>query len=208
MSAKRPCNLKNIIFDFGGVLLEWHPNRVYQDFFKNDALVQEFYEETQIMVHNREMDRGQAFDKVLGQLILQHPHYRQALLLWKNSWHKMLGGPIQGSVDILYDLAKAGYRLFGLTNWAAETFPYVFYSYDFFQVFEDIVVSGREGFIKPEREIFDLCLSRNGINPAESVFIDDNLDNIHAAENLGLCAIQFQDAAQLRRVLKEFGLAF
>lgn len=149
--------VKNIIFDFGGVLLEWHPDRVYRPYFNDEILLQKFYAETQIMLHNRELDRGQPFDKILKALILKFPQYSQPLMLWKNAWHKMLGGRIEGTVEMLYALQKADYRLFGLTNWAAETFPFVFYSHEFFQIFEDIVVSGRVGLIKPEIEMKKLA---------------------------------------------------
>jgi len=195
--------VKTIIFDFGGVLLEWHPDRVYRSYFPDETALQSFYAETQIMHHNRELDRGQPFDRILRQLAAQYPQHSEPLKLWKSAWHKMLGGAIEGTVEILYTLEKSRYRLFGLTNWAAETFPYVYYKHDFFQLFEDIVVSGREGMIKPEPEIFDLCLSRNQIRAEDCLFIDDNLENVQAAEQLGMQAIHFRDPNQLRQSLME-----
>lgn len=193
---------KQIIFDFGGVLLDWHPDRVYRPYFRDDAAMQRFYEETQILWHNRELDRGMPFDKVLKTLTQEFPQYSTPLQLWKTSWHKMLGGPIEGSIRVLYALKRKGYRLFGLTNWAAETFPYVYYTYEFFHVFEDIVVSGREGLIKPEPEIFHLCLERNQILAADSIFIDDNADNVRVSRELGMQAIHFRDAEALKAELE------
>ncbi len=201
MNSQPRVTVKNIIFDFGGVLLEWHPDRVYRSYFTDEQSLQSFYSETQIMHHNRELDRGQPFDKILKELAIQHPQHSEALKLWKSAWHRMLGGAIEGTVEILHTLKKSDYRLFGLTNWAAETFPYVYYNHDFFQLFEDIVVSGREGMIKPEPEIFELCVSRNQIRAEESLFIDDNLENVEVAKQLGMHAIHFKDPEQLRQSL-------
>lgn len=190
--------MKNIIFDFGGVLIDWNPDRVYRPYFGCDDDLARFYQETKILFHNCEMDRGWPYDQALAMLSTRFPHYAEPLKMWKTQWHKMIGGPIQGTVDLLWELKRAGYRLFGLTNWAAETFPFVYYTYDFFQIFEDIVVSGREGVIKPEPEIFQLCLQRNQIAASDSVFVDDNIDNIGAARSLGIHSIQFENPEQLR----------
>ncbi len=206
MNSKLLSSVSNIIFDFGGVLLDWHPDRVYRPYFSDEVALQKFYTETQIMHHNRELDRGQPFDTILKQLAQQYPHYSEPLKLWKNSWHKMLGGQIEGTVRILEELKASNYRLFGLTNWAAETFPYVFYSHEFFQHFEDIVVSGRVGMIKPEPEIFNLCLTRNHIQAEQSVFIDDNAENVQIAKHLGMKAIHFRDPQQLRKELLDLAI--
>lgn len=198
--------MKNLVFDFGGVLIDWSPDRVYRPYFGSEEAMLRFYDETEILLHNREMDRGWPYDQALAQLSIRYPHYAEPLRMWKTHWHKMIGGQIQGTVDLLWELKRAGYRLFGLTNWAAETFPFVYYSYEIFQIFEDIVVSGREGVIKPELAIYQLCLERNKLAARDSVFIDDNRDNVLAAESLGFYGIHFQNPDQLRAVLVDFSI--
>jgi 2-haloacid dehalogenase len=199
--------MKNIIFDFGGVLLKWSPDYFYLPYFNGDKrLMEEFYATTQIKAQNQELDRGVAFDAVLKSLIAKFPHYEKPIILWKNAWHKMIGGEIDGSIEILKKLDSNGYQLYGLTNWSAETFPYVYYTYNFFHIFKDIVVSGRENTIKPEPQIYQLCLKRNKLNPAESIFIDDNLDNVVAAENLGINGIHFVNPEQLYTALANLGV--
>jgi 2-haloacid dehalogenase len=198
--------MTNVVFDFGGVLIDWSPDRVYRPYFGSDEAMQRFYDETQILILNREMDRGMPYDQALALLAQKHPRYAEAARLWKTRWHKMIGGEIKGSVELLYRLKNAGYRLFGLTNWAAETFPFAYYSYEFFQEFEDIIVSGREGVIKPEPAIFELCLERNRIKAHESVFIDDNRENVDAAVALGFRGIHFQNPVQLEAALRQLQL--
>ncbi len=194
-----------VIFDFGGVLLDWNPERVYRPHFRDERAMQRFFDETKILLHNRELDRGKPFDHVLRELTERHPQHREALWLWKNAWARMLGGPIEGSITLLRELHSDGVPLYGLTNWAAETFPFVFYTYDFFLLFQDIVVSGRENLIKPEPEIFHLCLNRNGLAAQDTLFIDDNAENVAVARHLGMQAIHFQSPEHLRAELKQLG---
>lgn len=199
--------MENIIFDFDGVLIDWNPDYVYLEYFNNDKnKLQEFYNTTQIKHHNKELDRGIPYDKVLNELAAQHPQHAEAIKLWKPRWHKMLGKPIEGSVTILHKLHDNGYSLYGLTNWAAETFPYAYYSHEFFHIFKDIVVSGRENTIKPENKIYEICLSRNNLNAHECIFIDDSLDNVIAARNLGITAIHFTDPENLQTDLINLGV--
>jgi 2-haloacid dehalogenase len=199
--------MQNIIFDFGGVLLEWNPDNVYLEYFNNDKHVMNvFYEKTQIKILNKEFDRGVPFDTILNNLATKMPRYKEPILLWKQSWHKMLGDKIEGSIKILQKLHDNGYNLYGLTNWSAETFPYAYYTHDFFRLFKDIVVSGRENMIKPEPRIFELCLSRNKLIPEQSVFIDDSLENILAATEIGIQAIYFLNPAQLQESLVHLGV--
>lgn len=197
----------NIIFDFGAVLVDWNPDYVYLPYFQSANQMQQFYQDTQIHHHNKALDRGVPYDQLLKSLAEQYPHYKEAIYLWKTCWHKMISGPIAGSVAILKSLHQEGYTVYGLTNWAAETFPYVYYTYDFFHLFKDIVVSGRENTIKPEPEIYQLLLSRNQLQPHTCLFIDDNCDNIVAAQALGIKTIHFKSPQQLLAALKALGVA-
>ncbi len=199
--------MKNIIFDFGGVLLTWNPDNFYLSHFNDDKkLMQNFYDETKIQILNLEMDRGTSHDFILRDLIKEFPHYEKPLLAWKTCWHKMLSGTVEGSVEILKQLNDSGYQLYGLTNWSAETFPYVYYTHDFFQLFKDIVVSGRVNLIKPDPQIYKICLERNNLIPEETIFIDDNLNNVETAKNLGLHGIHFTNASQLHTSLINLGI--
>ena len=193
---------KHIIFDFGAVLIDWNSDVVYGSYFKDTEAMQRFYRETNIHTLNKEFDRGLPFDIGLKQLAMQFPHYHEPIKLWKTAWQKMIVGVIDGSVDILHALHAKGYPLYGLTNWSAETFPYVYYQYDFFQCFKDIVVSGRENTIKPETAIFEIILKRNNLDPRQCVFIDDVAANVTAAETLGIKGIRFESPEKLLQELR------
>lgn len=120
----------------------------------------------------------------------------------------MIGNEITGSVEILKVLKQQGYGLYGLTNWSAETFPYVYYKYEFFKLFIDILVSGREKMKKPDHEIYQLCLQRNNLKAEDCVFIDDSIKNIEASQALGIQSILFKNPKQLKQELKNLGFMF
>ena len=198
--------MKNIIFDFGAVLIDWNPDRVYLPYFKTSESMNRFYQETDIQTLNKEIDRGTPFDTILTQLCTKFPHYHGPIKLWKTAWHKMLGEPIEGSIDLLKAMKEKNYPLYGLTNWSSETFPYVYYTHDFFHYFLDIVVSGREKTIKPEERIYEICLKRNNLKPETCVFIDDNEKNVGVAEKMGIAGIVFLNPLQLKADLLKLGV--
>lgn len=197
---------KNIIFDIGAVLVEWDPNRVYEPYFGDAAKMQLFYTETKIFDVNRKLDQGHSFDMLLQELSLAFPHYKKPILFWKEKWSAMLGGQIQGSIDILKNLYQLNYPLFALTNWSKETFPIALKQFDFFKYFIDIVVSGEEGFIKPDHQIYKILLQRNSLKAFDCLFIDDNLDNVKSAQNLGMDAIHFENPEKLINELRVKGI--
>lgn len=201
--------MKNIIFDFGGVLIDWDPRLVYKPYFgHDDAAVKRFFDETDIMSANHAMDKGQPFGEALSELAANHPHYREPIFYWKDKWLDMVRGPIEGTVKILRELHDRGYPLYGLTNWSHETFPLVFKQNDFFCCFRDIVVSGVEKEIKPEPEIFHILLRRNQLQPETCLFIDDNASNIETAKKLGMAGILFESPKQLIEELKKNGIPY
>ncbi len=193
---------KNIIFDFGGVLINWDPNHVYRQYFSNEAEITQFYTETAIFELNKDLDKGLAFDTGLQKLAEQFPHYQEPIFFWRDRWTDMIRGPIFETVAILKQLYGQGYPLYGLTNWSAETFPYVLNKYEFFKYFKDIVVSGKEGVIKPDLDIFHILLERNNLIPEDCIFIDDNLHNLNTAKAIGMATIHFQSAENLSEHLQ------
>ena len=203
---KMMSNTKNIIFDIGYVLIRWNPDRVYDAYFGDKEKVKLFYEETGIFKLNQEIDKGLPFDEALKILAAQFPHYHEPILHWKDKWRDMIEGPVEQSVNVLKRLHQLNYPLFALTNWSAETFPYVLHKYDFFSCFRDIVVSGREKVIKPDFKIYDILLKRNHLQPQHCIFIDDNMDNLHSAKHLGMSTIHFVTSEQLEIDLRALGI--
>lgn len=199
--------MQNIIFDLGGVLITWDPDIVYKKYFSDKQKVQQFYQETGIHQVNAEMDRGRPFQDALTELSTQFPHYHEPIHLWQTQWSAMIAGPIPDSVKILKLLHNQGHPLYALTNWAAETFfPHIRYKYPFFELFQDIVVSGVERLIKPDPKIYQLLLHRNKLDPTNCIYIDDKPENLTPAQNLGMSTIKFTSPLQLLKDLQVHGI--
>ncbi len=189
--------IKNIIFDFGGVLLDWNPQYLYQHHFDNEPDMNHFLENICTQSWNEEQDRGRTLAEGTQLLQTQFPEFHDKIQLYYDHWETMLKSDIAGTVEILYEL-KPKFKLYGLTNFSAETIGKAFKRYPFFQEFEGIVVSGTEKMIKPDKRFYQILFERYAINPSETLFIDDNLNNITAGQELGLHCIHFTNPDDLR----------
>jgi len=196
--------IDTIIFDLGGVLVDWNPKYVYRDVFDGDEeKVDWFLNNICTSEWNVAHDEGRPLKEGTELLVNQFPEYESLIRLYYDRWPDMLGGPIPDSVDILQQLKQTNaYNLYALTNWSAETFPVALDRFDFLTQFEGIVVSGAEKTRKPFQKIYDITLDRYNISPEKAIFIDDNFDNVKAAEELGINGIHFKSAAQLRNDLR------
>ncbi|QDE39215.1 HAD family phosphatase [Luteibacter pinisoli] len=195
-----------VIFDFGGVLVDWNPRYLYRKLFGDDeAGMERFLAEVTTTEWNLRQDAGRSWAEALAELTAKHPEHVDLITAFHERWEETLKGPIDDSIAILHDLKSAGHPLYGLTNWSGETFPIARARYEFFNWFDGIVVSGDEGTIKPDPKLYETLLERYDINPKCAVFIDDNKVNVEAAEALGIHGIHFHSPAQLRAELIELG---
>jgi len=197
--------IDTIIFDLGGVLIDWNPKYVYRKIFKGDEeKVDWFLNTICTMDWNMAHDAGRPLKEGTELLVKQFPEYEEWIRIYYNQWADMLGGPINETVDLLKQLKKSEtHKIYALTNWSAETFPIALQRYDFLQLFEGIVVSGDEKTRKPFKDIYDITLNRYNIVPEKAVFVDDNLYNVEAANKCGIHGIHFKDAKQLSEDLTE-----
>lgn len=200
--------IDTVIFDLGGVLIDWNPEYVFLDVFEGDReKMQWFFDNICTMNWNEEQDAGKSLADATEERVALFPQYEEWIRMYYGRWEEMLGGAIQGSVAILKSLiAQEKYKVVALTNWSAETFPIARERFDFLQWFEGIVVSGQENTRKPFREIYDITLDRFGIAAERSVFIDDNLRNVKAADTIGINGIRFTSPEQLGKSLGEFSI--
>ncbi len=203
-------NIKTIIFDLGGVLIDWDPRYVYREVFNGDEeKVAWFLNTICTSDWNVEHDAGRLLKDGTELLVKQYPKYEEWIRIYYDRWADMLGGPIIENVDLLHKLKEtSNLSLFALTNWSAETFPVALERYHFLQHFEGIVVSGEEKTRKPFPKIYEIILDRYQIIPENAVFIDDNFDNVVAANNLGIHGIHFKNASQLAKDLISLGIKF
>lgn len=199
--------IKTIIFDLGGVLIDWNPAYVFRQLFDTEEEMQWFFDNVCTSDWNEEQDGGRLIAEATAERIALFPEWEDHIRAFYGRWEEMLGDAIAPTVEIFRELKEKGdYRIYALTNWSAETFPVAQARFDFLAWFEGILVSGVEKMRKPQPEIYQLILSRYHINPAESIFIDDNLRNVKAAEKEGIPSIHFQSGAALRQELEKLGL--
>lgn len=199
--------IKNIIFDLGGVLIDWNPNYVFKDVFKDDEKLAWFYREICTMDWNENQDAGYPLKKATEERIALFPQYEDWIRMYYGRWEEMLGESIQGTVDLLKQCVDSpALKVVALTNWSAETFPIALKKFDFLQWFEGIVVSGEEMTRKPFPDIYQTTLKRFDLKPEQSLFIDDNKRNIEAAKALGIHCIHFSSPQQLEKELKKLNV--
>lgn len=196
-----------VVFDLGGVLIDWNPRHLYRKLFGADeAAMEAFLAQVCHAEWNERQDRGRPWAEAVAEAVARHPAHESHIRAYHERWEEMLGGALDDSVAILRELQACGVRLLALTNWSAETFPIAERRFDFLQCFESIVVSGREGVMKPEAEIFRRLVERHRLEPSRTVFVDDVPRNVDAAHAYGLRALRFTDAPRLRADLIGLGL--
>jgi 2-haloacid dehalogenase len=192
-----------VVFDLGGVLIDWNPRYLYRQLLPAPE-VERFLGEVATPEWNVQMDEGKPFAEAIAERKADHPEHGALLDAYFDRWDEMLGGAIDGTVRILERLHAEGVPLYALTNWSAETFPHAERRFEFLALFRDILVSGVERMVKPNPSIYRRLLDRNHLPPADGVFIDDNLPNVHGAEGVGLTAIHFRNPEQLQPELDRF----
>jgi 2-haloacid dehalogenase len=192
--------IENIVFDFGGVLVDWNPRYLYKDYFGNENEMEFFLKNICTDEWNLEQDKGRSLLEGTIELQNKFPAYHSLIQIFYDKWEVMLKSEISETVSLLYNLKKK-YKIFGLTNWSAETITIAYDRFAFFKEFDGIVVSGQEKIIKPDKRIYQLLLDRHNIKAENTIFIDDNINNIKAAGEIGFYAIHFDNAVQLETKL-------
>jgi 2-haloacid dehalogenase len=199
--------IDTIVFDLGGVLIDWNPRYLYRKIFKTEDEVTWFMENICTPEWNDLQDAGRSFEEATEELVKLHPGHEIPIRAWYDRWQETIGGAIPGTVAVLDEIRKTEkYRLLALTNWSAETFPWALDNFEFLHWFEGIVVSGREKTRKPFADIYNILINRHNIAPSQAVFIDDNIKNVHGAQSVGLHTIRFESPEQLRSDLARIGL--
>jgi 2-haloacid dehalogenase len=197
--------IKNIIFDFGNVFIEWNPRRIFRQIISEkdlDNFMQTVWNEE----WNNNLDKGITFaenEKILSEKYPQHSEY---ITYFHAHWYESLGEENPESLALLAGLQQAEYATYGLTNWSAETFPPTVEKHPFFHTFTGIVLSGEEKVRKPDPKIYQILLERYRLLPEECVFIDDRQENLDTAHESGIETILFENAGQVRNDLKKKGV--
>ncbi|MCQ2320637.1 MAG: HAD family phosphatase [Bacteroidales bacterium] len=195
--------IKNIIFDFGGVLLDWNPHYLYDPYFGDVEKAEWFLTNICTYPWNAQHDAGKPVAEGTTELVAQYPEWEKEIRMYYDEFEKMLSGQIADMEEYIKELKGRGFRIYGLSNWSVETFAMIRPKYPILDLMEDMVISGKEKVMKPDAKIYQIALSRFDIKPEESVFIDDNVNNIIGCEAAGIHGIVFKDAGQLRSDLEK-----
>ena len=195
-----------LLWDVGNVIVRWSPRTLFAKIFKEPAELDGFLSHVCTMDWHGETDRGLSFADNIARLTQLHPHHAAPIAAWWARWPEMFSGTIAETEAVMHDLAARGVAQYGLTNMSSESWPGVQAMSPVFGHFRDVVVSAEEGVIKPERRIYEIVLQRTGLAAADLMFVDDNADNIAAAEALGFHTHLFDDPAALRPTIQAHGL--
>jgi len=200
-------HITTFIFDYGGVLLNWDPRNLYRRYFPDQPEAMErFLTEINFAEWNAQQDKGRPFAEAVESLSAEFPQYADLIRAYDEHWEESVTGTIDGTIDILKQLKEMGYSLYGLSNWSGETFQRARHKYNFFGLFDDMVISGEVKMIKPDPAIFELSLQKFGKTANECIYIDDSLPNVQEAQKMGFHTIHFKSPEQLKDTLREYNI--
>ena len=191
--------IKNIIFDFGCVLINWSQHNLYDTYFGSKEKTDWFIDNICTWEWNNQTDVGKTFASSVEEKIAEFPEWEKEIRMYWERWEDMIGGTVEGMQDWICELKKAGYKVYGLSNWSAETFPLVKEKFPVFKMMDGIVISGEELIAKPDYRIYQILLNRYNLQANECVFVDDRQSNIDAAKELGIHGITFANCEQAKK---------
>jgi len=197
--------IHNIIFDFGSVLVDWNPHHLFDKYFNDPEKTEYFLQNVCPYEWNATVDAGRPTQDAMAERIALYPEWENEIKMYFGQWIGMMNGQIPGMEAVVRELKERGYRLFGLSNWSAETFPLIREDtkhYPVFELLDAYVISGQEHCKKPDERIYKILLERFGLKAEECLFIDDNSENIAAAEALGIKGLVFTSVEQLKMDLR------
>ena len=195
-----------VVFDIGGVLMNWDPRRLFRTVFADEARMDWFLANVCTGEWNAHQDAGRPLAEATAERVARFPDWANEIRVYYGRWLEMIGGPVPGTAAIVEQLARQGTRLFALSNFSAETFAQVRGAYPELERFERIFLSAHHGVVKPGRRFFEIALDEIGLPPPSLVFIDDSEPNVVTARSLGMHGIVFRSAAELRGELAALGV--
>ena len=193
-----------VIYDLGNVLVGWDPYGAFDGLDR--TVVDAWMAEVDFAAFNRVQDAGRTWADAVTHLRATRPHLAGLAERYRTAYPGTLGGPVPGSAALVEELDAAGVRLYGLTNWAADTFCHAEPAAPVIGRLRDVVVSGQVGLAKPDPAIFRLAADRFAVDPGRTVFVDDTPANVTAARSVGFRAVHFTGTAALRTALADLGV--
>ena len=205
-SAPPQRNVTAVVFDLGGVLIDWNPRYLYRQMLGDDAAVELFLDEVGFAEWNAKQDAGRQYAEAVAELAARHPTRRELIEAYPARFADTLGGEVPGTAAVLRDVIDEGIPIYALSNWPAETFHHALARFEFLSWFTGIVISGAEGIAKPDPRLFDILADRYALEPTTTIYIDDSPANVAVAAAKSFRTIKFSDSASLRFSLAGFGV--
>lgn len=198
--------IKNVVFDIGAVLVDWNPRYYYRKIMASEAEIDYFLTHVFTFDWNHSLDLGRPWDEARAELVARYPTYTPLIDAYWKDWLEMCAGPIHESVDILMDIKRRGYPVYALSNWNAIKFQDAIKEFPFLRLFDGRIISGDVKLAKPDPRIYHCLLDTYQLNPRECLFIDDRMENVQAARDIGIEAVQFTSPRQLESDLVAYGI--
>ncbi len=198
--------ITTVVFDVGKVLFEWDLRHLFAKLINDEGELGWFLNHVVTPEWHFQHDAGRPLAEMAAELVALHPSYAPHIEAYRTRFNETIPRPVEGSLEIVQELAQRGLPLFAITNFGAEFWEMFRPTQPIFDHFGDIIVSGVEKMVKPDPAIYALALRRFGLQPGEAIFIDDNIDNVISARANGFVAHHFKDAATLRSELNSLGL--
>ena len=196
--------VKKILFDLGNVFFDWNPERVLKPIFNDDERMNFFINNISFPLLDTRCDAGITIEIAVNDAIKKFPDFENEIKLYYPNHGNMVGGFFQKTVDIFYKVKELNYPCYILSNWSAETYEGMEQKYPFLKDFEGKIISGRDFLIKPDPAIYELAISRFDLVPQETLFIDDRLDNIEAAQKLNFQTIHLTDPSLIQELIEPY----
>ncbi|MGA0943444.1 MAG: HAD-IA family hydrolase [Alphaproteobacteria bacterium] len=196
--------VKKFLFDLGNVFFDWNPERVLKPIFNDDERMNFFINNISFPLLDTRCDAGITIEVAVNDAIKKFPDFENEIKLYYPNHGNMVGGFFQKTVDIFYKVKELNYPCYILSNWSAETYEGMEEKYPFLKDFEGKIISGRDFLIKPDPAIYELAISRFDLVPQETLFIDDRLDNIEAAQKLNFQIIHLTDPSLIQELIEPY----
>lgn len=194
---RRTDSLMIVVFDIGNVLVRWDRRYLYRKVFDDEERMERFLATALGMDFVSHTDVAKDFAAAVAIRARSFPEFDTEIHMFHERWIETLGEPIEENVALLHRLRASGKPVYALSNFAHETFALAERKHDFLSEFDDRVISGHVGFVKPDPGIYEVLFQRAGRRPSELLFIDDSLPNVRASEALGMPAIHYRPGVDL-----------
>tara|TARA_B100000003_G_scaffold43461_1_gene37232 strand:- start:166 stop:768 length:603 start_codon:yes stop_codon:yes gene_type:complete len=196
--------VKKFLFDLGNVFFDWNPERILKPIFNDDERMNFFINNISFPLLDTRCDAGITIEVAVNDAIKKFPEFEKEIKFYYPNHGNMVGGFFQKTVDVFYKIKELNYPCFVLSNWSAETYEGMEEKYPFLKDFDGKIISGRDFLIKPDPAIYELAISRFDLIPQETLFIDDRLDNIEAAQKLNFQTIHLTDPSLIQELIDPY----